>query len=340
MKVDSGQRQPGMNKRVQIFGFVLCAALFTLSRSVEAQRQKQARQIGFLMPVAAADAAPNIEAFRQGLRERGYVEGQDIAIESRFAAGKDVALSDLAAELVGLHVEVIVTWGTPATLAAKKATQTIPIVIAAAVDPVGTGLVDSLARPGGNVTGVSSGAADLTGKSLELLMEIAAGNRPIAVLWNRASPSDQLALKAVDAAAKGLGIQLRSFGVANPAELESAFITMGREHFRGLLVIHAPWLLANRKKIVEYAARARLPAVYERQEWAESGGLMSYGVGFPANFHRAAVYVDKILKGTKPANLPVEQPTKFELVINLKTAKQIGLTIPPNVLARADRVIR
>ena len=327
-------------KKVAALPILVALMLLAIAVVAEAQQPNKARQVGMLLPVAAADAATNIEAFRQGLRERGYVEGRDIALEFRFAAGKDVALPDLALELIRLPVEIIVTWGTPATLAAKKATKIIPIVIAAAIDPVGTGLVESLARPGGNVTGVSSGSSDLTGKSLELLMEVAPGNNPIAVLWNRASPSDQLSFKAMEVAATGLGVQIRSFGVSEATELDSAFSGIGRERFRGLLVIHAPWLLTNRKKIVEFAAKNRLPAAYERQEWVESGGLMSYGVSFPNNFRRAATYVDKILKGAKAGDLPVEQPTKFELLINLKTAKQLGLTIPPNVLARADKVIR
>ena len=328
-----------MSKKVFVFICLLPAVLLPAGLT-EAQQAKKVARIGMLLPVAAPDATTNIEAFQQGLRERGYVEGRDIAIEYRFAAGRDVALPGLAGELVGLQVEVIVTWGTPATLAAKNATKTTPIVTAAVIDPVGTGLVESLARPGGNVTGVSSGTSELSGKSLELLMELVPRITRVAVLWNRASPSDQLSFRATEVAAQALGVRLQSFGVSDPTELDSAFAAVGRERARALFVIHAPWLQANRKRIVDFAAKSRLPAMYERREWVESGGLMSYGVNFPDNFRRAATYVDKILKGTKPADLPVEQPIKFELVINLKAAKQIGFTIPPNLLARADKVIR
>src|SRR5262245_893631 len=292
-----------------------------------------------LMPISRADAEINIEAFREGLRKLGYVEGRNIRIEPRYSEGRDERLRDLATELVALKVDVIVTWGTPAARAAKGTTRTVPIVMAAVIDPVGTGLIASLARPGGNLTGVTSGAAELSGKNVELLTELAPGVKRIAVLWNPANPIQPVMFRETQVAAEAMRIQVQSVGVSDHNELDSALATITGERPGALLVLQDNILLANRKRIIDFVAKIRLPAMYERKVWVEAGGLMSYGVSFPDNFRRAATYVDKILKGAKPADLPVERPTKFDLVINLKTAKALGLTIPPSVLGRADQVI-
>jgi len=305
-----------------------------------AQEAQSSPRVGMLMPVSRADAEINIEAFRIALRELGYVESRDIRIEQRYSEGRDERLKDLATELVALKVDVIVTWGTPAARAAKAATKTIPIVTAAVTDPVGTGLVASLARPGGNLTGVTNGGAELSGKSFELLTELATGVKRIAVLWNPANPIQPVAFREAQLAAEAKRLQIQSVGVSDPNELDRALATMNEERPGALLVLQDLMLLAHRRQIVGFAAKSRLPAIYERREWVDDGGLMSYGVSFPDNFRRAAAYVDKILKGSKPADLPVQNPTKFELVINLKTAKALGLTIPQSVLLRADEIIQ
>jgi len=304
-----------------------------------AQQPGKIPRIAMLMPVSPAAAAGNIEAFRQGLRDQGWVGGQNIAVETRYAERAEW-LPDLAAELVQLKVDVIVTWGTPAARAAKKATSTIPIVMAAAIDPVETGLVASLARPGGNLTGLSSGGSELSGKALEVLRESVPKVARMAVVWNPDNPAEKVKVKETQAAAKALGVLLQSLEARAPNELESAFVAMKKERAGALLVQHELLFLTHSKLIVELAAKNRLPAMYERREYVDVGGLMSYGVSFLDNFRRAATYVDKILKGRKPADLPVEQPKKFEFIINLQAAKQIGLTIPPNVLVRADKVIK
>jgi len=316
------------------------AVVLTLSLTVAPIAEAQSSpRVGMLMPVSRADAEINIEAFRKGLRELGYVESREIRIERRYSEGKDERLKDLATELVALKVDVIVTWGTPAARAAKAATKTIPIVTAALTDPVGTGLVAGLARPGGNLTGVTNGGVELSGKSLELLTELAPGVKRIAVLWNPANPIQPVAFREAQVAAEAKRLQIQSVGVSDPNELDRALAAMNEERPGALLVLQDLMLLAHRGQIVDFVARNRLPAMYERKTWVDAGGLMSYGVSFPDNFRRAATYVDKILKGAKPADLPVEQPTKFELVINLKTAKALGLTIPPSVLGRADQLI-
>ena len=305
----------------------------------DAQRPAKIARIGMLIPVAPADAASYIEAFRQGLRKLGYVEGQHITIEPRYAEGRDERFPDLAAELVSFKVDVIVTWGTPAARAAKAATRTIPIVTAAVVDPVGTGLIASLARPGGNLTGVTSGGAALSGKSVELLKELVPGVTRIAVLWNPSNPVQPVVFREAQVAAEKLNIRLQSVGVSDPNDFDSAFAAITQERPGALLVIQDLMFLVHRKRIVDFVATIRVPAMYERKAWVDAGGLMSYGVSFPDNFRRAAAYVDKILKGAKPGDLPVEDPTKFELIINLRTAKAIGLTVPQSVRLRADKVI-
>jgi len=306
--------------------------------AVEAQPAGKVPRVGMLMPVSPAAASYNIEAFRRGLAERGYSEGQNIALESRFADGRVEPLADLAAELVRLNVDVIVTWGTPAAHAAKRATQTIPIVMAAVAEPVATGLVASLARPGGNITGVSFPSRN--GKNVQLLKEIVPQVSKVALLWNPDNQVHPVVLREMQRAAGIMAVQLQPLAVRDPREFDAAFAAMMRERADAVIVLNELMFLAHRTRIVDLVAKSRLPATYDRREWAEAGGLMSYGPSFRDSFRRAAAYVDKILKGTKPSDLPVEQPTRFELVINLKTAKTLSLTIPPALLLRADQVIQ
>jgi putative ABC transport system substrate-binding protein len=284
--------------------------------------------------------AARIEAFRQGLRELGYVEGKNVAIEFRSADGKFERLPDIAAELVRLKVNVIVTTGPIINGPAKQATSTIPIVMGFDNDPVGNGFVASLARPGRNMTGLSSLAPEITGKQLELLKEIVPKVSRVAVLGNANEPANRQLLTEAEIAATTFRMKLQYVDIPTPKDIENAFRAATNGRVDAVLMLGAFIFNPHRSKIADLAAQNRLPAIYNALEWVEAGGLMSYGTSFADLFHRAATYVDKILKGAKPADLPVEQPTKFELVINLKTAKQIGLTIPPNVLARADKVIR
>jgi putative ABC transport system substrate-binding protein len=318
----------------------LCAVLFALCSSAEAQRSGRIPRIGLLLPYSPGPDA-RVEAFKQGLRELGYVEGQNVTLEYRWADGKFAQLPDLAADLVRLKVDVIVAVVTQASLAAKQATGTIPIVVIGVSDPVGSGVVASLARPGANITGTSSMTAAVVGKQLELLKETLPKISRVAALWNPANPIFQaIQRRETEVAARALGVQLRILEARGPDEIERAFAAMASERTRALLVLGDPVFISHRKRIADLAANGRLPAVSGTREFVVAGGLMAYGPSFADMHRRAAYYVDRILKGTKPADLPVEQPTKFELLINLKTAKQIGLTIPPNVLARADRVIR
>jgi len=306
----------------------------------EAQQPKKVPRIGFLTTVSPSTISDRVEAFRQGLRELGYVEGKNIVIEWRYAEGKIDRLPALAAELVRLKVDVIVTAGSPVTRSAKEATVTIPIVMANDSDPVRSGHVASLARPGGNITGLSTLRLEISGKRLELLKEIIPRLSRVAVLGSSTVPGNAQALKETELAAGAFGVQLQYLDVLSPKDIETAFRAASKGRADAVLVLGGPLFNSQRTQIVDLAVKSRLPAIYYAAEFVEDGGLMTYGVSVIDLFHRAAVYVDKILKGAKPADLPVEQPTKFELVINLKTAKQIGLTIPPNVLARADRVIR
>jgi putative ABC transport system substrate-binding protein len=276
---------------------------------------------------------------RQRLRELGYVEGKNIFVEYRYAEGKPERLPDLAAELVGLKVDVIVTTG-PGILAAKKASPTMPIVFAAAGDPVGSGLVSSLARPGGNITGLSLMAPDLDGKRLELLKEAFPKVARVAFLWVPGSTMGNLPLTNMEAAAKALGLKLLSLEVRSLDDFESAFARAKRDGAQALITFPHPLIATQRRQVLDFAAKNRLPAMYPASENVEAGGLMSYGPNQAEQWRRAADFVDKILKGTKPAEIPVEQPMKFEFVINLIAAKQIGVTVEPNVLVRADRVIR
>jgi putative ABC transport system substrate-binding protein len=279
------------------------------------------------------------DAFRQGLRDLGYVEGQNIVIEYRYAEGKSARLAELATELVRLKVDVIVTGSTITTLAAKNATKTIPIVMATASDPVASGFVVSLARPGGNITGLSQMSPELGGKRLELLKEALKKISVVAVLYDGGA-AQAVQMNEMEAAAPALGVQLQPVKVDGSNDLETAFSEMTRGHASAFIGVTSSMFFFHRERIADLAAKSRLPAIYPAREFVDSGGLMSYGPNISENHRRAATYVDKILKGVKPADLPVEQPTKFEFVINLKAAKQIGLTIPPNVLARADKVIK
>jgi putative ABC transport system substrate-binding protein len=280
------------------------------------------------------------EAFRHGLRDLGYVEGQNIALEYRFAAGQNERLPELAAELVHLQVDMIVTNSGAAAQAARDATETIPIVMAAGGDLVRLGVVASLAQPGGNLTGLSIMTQELDGKRLELLKEALPHVSRVAVLWNASNPARPDAFREIEATARGLGLQLHSLAVWHPDELDSAFAAMSREGAEALITLGDAVLWNQRARVVALAAQHRLPAVFDAREFADAGGLMAYGPHVPDSYRRAASFVDKILKGAKPADLPVEQPTKFELVLNLTTAKALGIMMPPSLLLLADEVIQ
>ncbi len=327
-----------MNRK--IFCLALCALLLALTFQAEAQQPKKVARIGMLTASSASSQRSRLDDFRYGLRELGYVEGQNILIESRYANGKLDQLPALAAELVGLKVELIVTAGNEAVQAAKNTTQTLPIVMAFSGDPVAAGFVASLARPGGNITGLSRINVELTAKQLELLKETIPRVVLVAVLFNPEGRVPELALKDAKAAGTPLGLKLQTLQVRAPNDLEIAFRSAASERANALLVLPGGFLGFHRKRIADLAAKGRLPSMFGRPEAVDDGGLMSYGATSVNEFRRAATFVDKILNGAKPADLPIEQPTKFELTINLKTAKQIDITIPPNVLARADRVIR
>jgi putative ABC transport system substrate-binding protein len=328
-----------MNKR-QVRSFALWAMLFALCPSAEAQQPTKIPRIGYLAPNSLSVLAARTEAFRQGLRDLGYVEGKTIVIEWRSVEGKLDRLPALAAELVRLNVDVIVTAGPTATRPAKEATSTIPIVMTLDIDPVGTGFVASLARPGGNITGLSSLIPEITGKQLELLKEIVPRLSRVAAFGSSIEPGNAQALKETEGAARALGLKLQYLEVQSSDDLESAFKAATRERSQALVVLRNPVASTHRKELVGLVAKSRIPVMFPRRDYVESGGLMSYGASDTDLFRRVAIYVDKLLKGAKPADLPVEQPTKFELVINLKTAKQIGLTIPLEVLARATKLIK
>jgi putative tryptophan/tyrosine transport system substrate-binding protein len=326
-----------MKKR--IIGFALSALLFALCVAAEAQQPGKVPRIGVLAPGSSAfPTSARYDSFRQGLRELGYIEGKSIFIEIRYAEGKQDRLSDFATELVKLKVDVIVTSTTPGVRAAKKATSAIPIVFWAVADPVRAGLVSSLARPGGNITGLSILSPELDGKRLELLKESFPKITRVAHFRDANAPGTGSA--EMQAAASALGLQLQSLDVRSAKDFDGAFEAVLKERAQALSTAAGPVISINQQRIVAFAAKNRLPAIYPYSEFIDAGGLMFYGVNFSDLYRRAATYVDKILKGAKPADLPVEQPTKFEFIINLITAKQIGVTIPPNVLARADRVIR
>jgi putative tryptophan/tyrosine transport system substrate-binding protein len=324
-----------MNKKILLF--ILAVVILAFVYTAEAQQAKKIPRIGFL---AVNPATSRQEAFREGLHELGYVEGKNIVIEWRTADGQSDRLPDLAAELVRLKVDAIVTAGAASTRPAKAATVTIPIVMALDNDPVGSGFVASLARPGGNITGLSQMAPELAGKRLELLKEVVPRLLRVAVLGEFKNPGNAQALKETELAAVAFGLQLQSLDVRSPKDIETAFREASKGRADAALVLGGPITTAQQGHIVELATKNRLPVIYPQSDYMDAGGLMFYGPSISDLYRRAAVFVDKILKGAKPADLPVEQPTKFEFIINLKAAKQIGLTIPPNVLVRADKVIR
>ena len=330
-------------RAVGVMGFVLGILLAPLA--VDAQPPGRVHRIGFLTltspPPPSGPLLATIEAFHEGLREHGWVESQNIVIERRYAEGKFDRLPDLAAELVRLKVDVIVAVAAASARAAKQATTTIPIIMVSAGDPVGTGLVGSLSRPGRNITGTAFDATpEITAKQLQLLMEVVPRGARVGVLWNPTSAFFASYWKELQVAARALGVRLQSLEVQAPNELESAFGAMTRERADALIVLSDSFATFHRGRIADLAAKSRLPAMYGHRQYAEAGGLMSYGPELPHLFRRAATYVDKILKGAKPGDLPVEQPTKFELLVNLKTAKALGLTIPQSVLIRADHVLQ
>jgi putative tryptophan/tyrosine transport system substrate-binding protein len=330
------QSLPNSSKR-KVVAYTFCALLLSLSNAASAQ---QVPRLGFLGTNSPSDISARIEAFRQGLRDIGYIEEQNIVIEYRWAEGKPDRLPKLAAELVNLRVDIIVTHGEAAIRALKQATRTIPIVVGVTGDLVVTGHAASLARPGGNVTGLVDTSPELSGKRLEILKEILPKISRIAVLWNGANPVKRLDFKESEAAAHALGLRLQSLEVKTADDFDNKLKAAMTPHAAALVVLYDALIASNTKSIVDFTVNNRLPAMHGATEVVDAGGLMSYAANVPDLFRRSAWYVDRILKGAKTADLPIEQPTKFELIINLKAAKQIGLTIPPNLLARADRVIR
>jgi ABC-type uncharacterized transport system substrate-binding protein len=331
-----------MRLRSAGFPLLFIFSLLAAPLAAVAQPTRNVRTVGFFGPPPSVGGL--VQAFQQGLHDLGYVEGQNIRIEYRYT---DVALQGhpdlfprLAAELVGLKPDVLVVSVTEAALAAKKATSTIPIVMVSVADPVAAGLVASLARPGGNVTGLSRETRDLIGKALQLLKDALPGTTRVDLLVNPADPTSSAVVADAEDAAKSLGVQVKIVGARAAAELEGAFSTIHADRANALLVVGGGGFYLNRTQIVDLALRNRLPSAYQNREFVEAGGLLSYAPSTIANYRRAAYYVDKILKGAKPADLPVEQPTKFELVINLKTARALGLTIPQSLLQRADEVIQ
>ena len=331
-----------MRLRHRVIQFVLAAMLLVLSFPAGAQQPAKIPRIGYLnTSPRSAFERERTDAFRQGLIGLGYIEGKNILIDWRYADGKTQRVRELAAELVKLNVDIIVTAGGGSTRAAKQATETIPIVMMQDPDPVRNGFVASLARPGGNITGLSRLAPELSGKHLELLKEISPRISHVAILGSSTQPANSQILREIELAAGGVGVKLQSLDVQTLGDFETAFRAARKGRADAvLMLVSGPIYNPHRIRVVELAAKNHLPVIYRNREDVEAGGLLSYGVHLTDLDRRAAIYVDKILKGAKPAELPVEQPTKFELVINLKTAKQIGLTIPPNVLARADKVIK
>jgi putative ABC transport system substrate-binding protein len=327
--------------RKNVIRLALCAMLFALCSSAAAQQARKISRIGFLDSSTASGSAVLLEAFRQEMRKLGWIEGKNISVEYRFAEGNREPLPELAADLVRLKVDLIVVTGVRPALAATKATTTIPIVFPSAPDPVGLGLVVSLARPGGNVTGLSNLAPELNTKRLEILKDAVPKLARVGLLWTPGGGGGDIQLKELRPAAQALKLKLEEIDTQpDPKGLESAFQAAKQKQVGAIMTSAGRRLFGERKRIVELAGKYRLPAIYIQKEFVDEGGLMSYGADYDDLFRRAAVYVDKILKGSKPADLPVQQATKFEFVINLKAAKQIGLTVPPDLLARANRVIK
>ena len=340
MRIASRQGATGNIRKLKFLLCALGAVLVALCPTARAQQAQKVPRIAYLTVAPLSANATRVEAFRQGLSELGYVDGKNIVIEWRSGGGKLNSESAMVADAVRLNVDVIVTSGPTMTRAAKQATATIPIVMTFDSDPVGSGFITSLARPGGNVTGLSALSPELTGKQVELLKEIIPKLSQVAALGNSKEPANARTLREIALSGEVLGFQVQALDVLNATDIETAFQAARKARTDALVVLPSPVFNNRRATVANLALRARMPAIYFRQEFVEAGGLMSYGTSFTDLSRRAATYVDKILKGVKPADLPVEQPTKFELVINLKTAKQIGITIPQSVLARADRVIR
>ena len=339
MKIGSRRRETDNSRKVRL-SFVFCASLFALCSTVGAQQAVKVHRIGFLGGSSASAYGSFVEAFQQGLRDIGYAEDKNYVIEHRYAEGKLDRLAELAGDLVRTGVDVIVVSGARAISEAKRATKTIPIVMTTIEDPVAMGIVDSLARPGANVTGLTNLAPELSGKRLELLKEALPKTSRIAVMWPPDATGASVAFKETEAAARALGISLNSLEVRSWKDFDNAFNAARTERAGALVVLQSALTNAHRKLIMDLAAKNRLPTMCTQKEYVEAGGLMSYGVDTRDLYRRAAVYVAKILKGAKPADLPVEQPKKFEFIVNLKTAKQIGVTIPQSVLYRVDKVIR
>ena len=323
-----------------IFSVAACVLLLVLSGPTEAEQKKQMPEIGYLSSVTPSGNLAYDEAFRHGLRDLGYIEGRNVTIEYRYAEGKLDRLPELAAQLVHLKVDLIVAPYTPTAVTAQEATKTIPVVFAIVADPLGVGLVASLAHPGANLTGTTTLNAELASKRLEILKEIVPKISRVAVLYNPTDQSNVVSLKEQQRLAAALGLTVQPFGVSGPKDFDHVFSMLSGRVTDAIYVQAGSLTLTHRSQIVDLVVKTRLPAMYGESGFVEAGGLISYAANFAERFYRVATYVDKILRGANPADLPVEQPTKFELIINLKTAKQIGLTIPPNVLARADRVVK
>jgi len=324
-----------MDRRAFVTGL---GAVLAAPLAVEAQQAEKVYRVG-LLGHWAPEGASRLDGFRRTLRDLGYVEGRNLAIEYRWAEGRPERFLQLAAELAALHVDVIVASSTPTALAAKKATQTIPIVFLTAADPVGSGLVASLARPGGNVTGLSLLGPELVARQLQLLKEAVPTISRVAVLSNPANSYTAVMVKETEASARSLGVKAQVFGARGADALDDAFSAIANESPDALMILFDPLFVGQRIRIARFAMKHRLPIMSPHREYADEGGLMAYGASVGDMYSHAATYVDKILKGTKPADIPVEQPTKFELVVNLKTAKALGLDVPPTLLARADEVI-
>jgi putative ABC transport system substrate-binding protein len=321
-----------------LIALAACLGPFGLANAADVQQPASPKRIGVLLGSLSPESKEG-QAFRQGLLDAGYVEGRDVVIEWRSGSGDYTRMPNLVADLVQSKVEVIVVGGTPAAQAAKRATSTIPIVLAIVADPVGSGLVASLAHPGGNVTGLSLMTTDLSAKRLQLLKEALPRLTRVAVLWNPDTPYSPKVIEELKAAAPSLSLELSFEGVRTPEQLEPAFAAASRAHAQALYVVESAFFFAHRTTLLKLASKARLPVIYGQRQFVDAGGLMSYGTNFGDLFRRTAGYVDKILKGAKPGDLPVEQPTKFELIINGKTAKALGLKIPNSIMVRADRVI-
>jgi ABC-type uncharacterized transport system substrate-binding protein len=348
MRTANGQPRPrkilpkvsALRAQHSVLYLIVCALLFALCVPVLAQQANKIPRIGYLAVSNETAHAPRVAGLRKGLRELGYIEGKNIFIEYRYAGGSSDRFAQCAVELAQLKLDAIVSTGTEGALAAKQATSTIPIIMATGDDPVARGVVASLANPGGNVTGLTSDAGDIAGKRLELLKETIPSLRRVGVLWYPRDPGAAANFKETEAAGNALKIQVQSLELGSPKDFDPVFRAAIEGGVHALTVLSSGIVNTHRRRIIDFALKSRLATMFAQGAHVEAGGLMYYGPNTPEQYRRAATYVDKILKGAKPADLPVERPTKFELVINLKTAKQIGLTIPPNVLARADKVIR